>query len=352
MNKVKKLVSLAAAFIVSASIFAGCSSNKPETVTINVYNWGEYIDEDILKDFTAKTGIKVNYETYATNEEMYEKIKSGTTSYDLICPSDYMLERMIKEDLVQKIDYEKLSNYKNIDGSYKNLAYDPQNEYSIPYMWGTIGIIYDKTKITDTIDSWNALWDTKYKDDIFMSDDMRNSIGISLKRLGYSLNSTKPEEIKKAVEELVKQRNAVNAVYIGDQVKDSLRSGEKNIAVIYSGDASVLMEEEADRFEYVIPKEGTNLWFDVWAIPKNTKHVEEAHKFLDFLLDAEVNKKNVEYIGYATPNKATVELLDEEVKNDKSAYPDKEVIDKSEVFVDLGDARKLYNDAWLEVTSK
>ncbi|SKA78036.1 spermidine/putrescine transport system substrate-binding protein [Clostridium sp. USBA 49] len=352
MNKKIKLISLAAAFILSTSLFQGCNTKKNASPTINVFNWGEYIDEEILKDFTAKTGIKVNYETYATNEEMYEKIKAGTTNYDLICPSDYMLERMINEGLVQKIDYSKLSNYKNIDDSYKNLSYDPQNEYSIPYMWGTIGIIYDKTKISDSIDSWNTLWNPKYKDDIFMSDDMRNSIGISLKRLGYSLNSTNPEEIKKATEELIKQRNEVNPVYIGDQVKDSLRSGEKSIAVIYSGDAAVLKQEKPDRFEYVIPKEGTNLWFDVWAIPKNAKHVEETLKFLDYLLDENVNKKNVEYIGYATPNKATLSLLDEKIRNDKSIYPPKEILNKSEVFIDLKDARELYNDAWLEVTSK
>jgi spermidine/putrescine transport system substrate-binding protein len=351
MTKIKKFASLAMAVMVSTAIFAGCGS-KSNKVTINVFNWGEYIDEDILKDFTKETGIKVNYETYATNEEMYEKVKSGTTSYDLIAPSDYMLERMIKEDLVQEIDFSKLPNYKNIDDRYKNLAYDPGNKYSIPYMWGTIGIIYDKTKIKDNIDSWNALWDSKYKNDIFMSDDMRNSIGISLKRLGYSLNSTKEEELKKATEELIKQRNDLNAVYIGDQVKDSLRSGEKNIAVIYSGDASVLKDEKPDRFEYIIPKEGTNLWFDVWAIPKTAKHKEETEKFLNYLLDAKVNKKNVDYIGYATPNKATFELLDAEVKNDKSAYPGKEVLDKSEVFVDLGEARKLYNDAWLKITSR
>lgn len=351
MTRIKKFVSLAIAVMVSTALFAGCGS-EAKKVTINVFNWGEYIDEEILRNFTEETGINVNYETYATNEEMYEKVKSGTTSYDLIAPSDYMLERMIKEDLVQEIDYSKLPNYKNIDDRYKNLAYDPENKYSVPYMWGTIGIIYDKTNIKDNIDSWNALWDSKYKNDIFMSDDMRNSIGISLKRLGYSLNSTKEEELKKATEELIKQRNDLNAIYIGDQVKDTLRSGEKNIAVIYSGDASVLKEEEPDRFEYIIPKEGTNLWFDVWAIPKTAKHKEETEKFLNYLLDAEVNKKNVDYIGYATPNKATYELLDEEVKNDKSAYPDQEVLDKSEVYVDLGEARKLYSDAWLEITSR
>ncbi|WP_163193854.1 ABC transporter substrate-binding protein [Clostridium thermarum] len=351
MTRLKKIVSLAMATMVSTAIFAGCSSDKNQ-VTINVFNWGEYIDEDILEDFTKETGIKVNYETFATNEEMYEKVKAGTTTYDLIVPSDYMLERMIKEDLVQEINFSNLPNFKNIDEKYKNQAHDPENKYSVPYMWGTIGIIYDKTKITDNIDSWNALWDSKYKNDIFMSDDMRNSIGISLKRLGYSLNSTNEEELNKATEELIKQRNDLNAVYIGDQVKDALRSGEKNIAVIYSGDAFVLKEEEPDRFEYVIPKEGTNLWFDVWAIPKTAKHKEEAEKFLNYLLDAEVNKKNVDYIGYATPNKATFEMLDEEVKNDKAAYPDEEILQKSEVYIDLGDFRKLYNDAWLKITSR
>ncbi|WP_139906074.1 ABC transporter substrate-binding protein [Clostridium thermarum] len=351
MTRLKKFVSLAMAAMISTAIFAGCSSDKNQ-VTINVFNWGEYIDEDILEDFTKETGIKVNYETFATNEEMYEKVKAGTTTYDLIVPSDYMLERMIKEDLVQDINFSNLPNFKNIDEKYKNQAHDPENKYSVPYMWGTIGIIYDKTKITDNIDSWNALWDSKYKNDIFMSDDMRNSIGISLKRLGYSLNSTNEDELNKATEELIKQRNDLNAVYIGDQVKDALRSGEKNIAVIYSGDAFVLKEEEPDRFEYVIPKEGTNLWFDVWAIPKTAKHKEEAEKFLNYLLDAEVNKKNVDYIGYATPNKATFEMLDEEVKNDKAAYPDEEILQKSEVYIDLGDFRKLYNDAWLKITSR
>ncbi|HCW03208.1 MAG TPA: spermidine/putrescine ABC transporter substrate-binding protein [Clostridium sp.] len=351
MTRFKKVLSLAIAAMISAAIFTGCAGDKNK-VTINVFNWGEYIDEDILDDFEKETGIRVNYEIYATNEEMYEKIKAGTTSYDLIAPSDYMLERMIKEDLVQEIDFNNLPNFKNIDDSYKNMSYDPENKYSVPYMWGTIGIIYDKTQIKDKIDSWDDLWNSKYKNDIFMSDDMRNSIGISLKRLGYSLNSTNQKELDKATEELIKQRNNLNAVYIGDQVKDTLRNGEKNIAVIYSGDATVLKEEEKGRFEYVIPKEGTNLWFDVWAIPKSAKHKKEAEMFLNYLLDAEVNKKNVDYIGYATPNKATYELLDEEVKNDKSAYPDKEILDKSEVYIDLGDFRKAYNDAWLKVTSR
>ncbi|OPJ59187.1 ABC transporter substrate-binding protein [Clostridium oryzae] len=353
MNRLKKIISLAASLSIFITITSGC--NMPGTSSknkINVFNWGEYIEPSILKDFTNKTGIKVNYQTYATNEEMYEKVKSGTNNYDLICPSDYMLDRMRKERLLQKIDYEKLPNYKNIDDKYKSQSYDKSNEYSVPYMWGTIGILYDKQKIKDKINSWNTLWNPKYKGQIFMSDDMRNSIGISLLRLGYSINSTNAQEIKKAANELMKQRSLVNPVYIGDQVKDSMRSGEKEIAFMYSGDAEVLKNEDSSRFEYVIPKEGTNIWFDNWAIPKNTKNKTAAEKFLNYLLDAKINKKNVDEIGYATPNKATLPLLDSKIRNDKSAYPDKNVLNKCHVFTDLGNARKLYSDAWLNITSK
>jgi spermidine/putrescine transport system substrate-binding protein len=353
MNKFKRFMTLVGVSLILTSGLTGCSlKRKPNGVTINVFNWGEYIDESILKDFTKKTGIKVNYETYATNEEMYQKVKSGTNDYDLICPSEYMTERMIKEGLLKKIDFKQLPNYKNIDTRYKNLSYDPTNSYSIPYMWGTLGIIYDKKQIKDKIDSWNVLWDKKYKNEIFMSDDMRNSLGVTLKKLGYSLNTKKESELMKAAEELIKQRRIVNPIYIGDQVKDCMRNGEKKIAVIYSGDATVLKGEDPSRFEYVVPKEGTNLWFDTWAIPKTAKHVKETEKFINYLLDAKVNKKNVDYIGYATPNKATYEMLPDNVKNDKTAYPTKKVLSKCEVFIDLGDTTKAYSDAWLDVMTE
>lgn len=354
MKNIKKIAALAMTLVISTSIFAGCSTpgKSSSKETLNVFNWGEYIDDSIVKDFTKQTGIKVNYSTFSTNEEMYEKVKSGTNNYDLVCPSDYMVDRMIKENLVQPIDFSKLTNYKNIDDKYKNLSYDPKNEYSVPYMWGTIGIIYDKTQIKDNIDSWNVLWDTKYKDKIFMSDDMRNSLGISLKRLGYSMNSTNSSEIKKATDALIEQKKSINPVYIGDEVKDSLRNGEKPMAVIYSGDAAVLMKENPGKFEYVIPKEGTNKWFDSWVIPKNATNKDAAEKFLNFLLDAKVNKKNVDYIGYGTPNKATFDMLDAKDKNNKASYPDDTSLSNSEVFIDLGDTRKAYSDAWVTVTAK
>lgn len=353
MKITKKIVSISAALIMVVSMFTGCSivpsSSKK---TINVFNWGEYIDEGIIKDFTKKTGIKVNYQTFSTNEEMYQKVKSGTNKYDLICPSDYMVDRMIKENLVQPINFKSLPNYSNIDAKYKDLSFDPQNKYSVPYMWGTIGIIYDKTQIKDKIDSWDVLWNTKYKDKIFMSDDMRNSIGISLKRLGYSMNSTNTDEIAKAANELTKQKESMKPVYIGDEIKDSLRNGEKPMGVIYSGDAAVLMKEKPEKFEYVIPKEGTNLWFDSWVIPKNASNKEGAEKFLNFLLDAKVNKKNVDFIGYGTPNKATYNLLQDSEKNSKASYPDDASLKNAEIFKDLGDTRKLYNDTWVKITAK
>ncbi|KOF57365.1 spermidine/putrescine ABC transporter substrate-binding protein [Clostridium sp. DMHC 10] len=353
MKNIKKIISISAALMIIVSMFTGCSIKPGSTKeTINVFNWGEYIDEGIIKDFTQKTGIKVNYQTFSTNEEMYQKVKSGTNKYDLICPSDYMIDRMIKEDLVQPINFKNLPNYSNIDSKYKNLNYDPKNKYSVPYMWGTIGIIYDKTQIKDKIDSWNILWNTKYKGKIFMSDDMRNSIGVSLKRLGFSVNSTNKEQINKAADELIKQKQNMNPVYIGDEIKDSLRNGEKPIGVIYSGDAAVLMKEKSGKFEYVIPKEGTNLWFDSWVIPKNASNKVAAEKFLNFLLDAKVNKKNVDYIGYGTPNKATYSLLKNEEKNNKASYPDDASLKNSEVFTDLGNTRKFYNDSWVKITAK
>lgn len=353
MKTFKKIMSLTLLSVIVISTLSGCNlpgmSNKP---TINVFNWGEYIDENTLKNFAKETGIKVNYETYSTNEDMYQKVKTGTTVYDLICPSDYMLQRMIKEKLVQKIDYDKISNYKNIDDKYKNQAFDPNDEYSVPYFWGTLGILYDKKKITEPIDSWNVLWDKKYKNQVFMSDDMRNSIGIALKKLGYSFNSKNQNEIQKAADLLISQRNDINPVYVGDQIKDNMRNGEKEIAVMYSGDAEVLTNEKPDQFAYVIPKEGTNIWYDSWAIPANSKNKEAAEKLINYLLDAKVNKKNVDAVGYATPNKATLNLLDDKVKNNKTSYPDKNVFDKGEVFTDLGDARDLYSNAWLKITSK
>ncbi|WP_423236770.1 ABC transporter substrate-binding protein [Clostridium fallax] len=346
--KLKKIFSLAFAGILMTSLFVGCGDSKDKP-TINIFNAGDYIDPTLLKDFERETGVKVNYETFETNEIMYQKLKTDTSSYDLVIPSDYMVEKMIKEDMLEKIDFKNIPNYCNIDDKFKNLAFDPTNEYSVPYMWGTIGILYNKKMVKGPIDSWDVLWDPKYKGQVFMLDAMRDSLGITLKKLGCSLNSTDSKEINEAKDELIKQKPNVLA-YVGDEVKDRMVADEAALAVIYSGDAPVLKERNPD-LEYVIPKEGTNLWFDSMVIPKGAKHKEYAEKFINFMLDPEIAKQNVEYIGYSTPNKAALELLNDDIKNDKNAYPDEGVLKKCEVFKDLGDNIKKYDEAWMEVKS-
>lgn len=338
---------LAIVVLVSTLVFVGKSNST--TKTLNVFNVGDYIDRDLLDKFEQETGIKVNYEEYDTNEIMYQKLKGGNSDYDIVVPSDYMLEKMIKEDMVEKLNFDNLPNYEYIDEDYKGLSYDPNNEYSVPYMWGTVGIIYNTTMVDDPVDSWNILWNPKYTKEIMMFDSIRDTLAISLKRLGYSLNSTNPQEIAKAKDELIKQKPLVKA-YVVDEVKDRMIGGEAALATVWSGDAIYMMEENPD-LAYVVPNEGSNKWFDTMVIPKGSKHKEEAEAFINFLLDPENAKQNVEYIGYSTPNAAAYELLDEETQEDEAAYPPEDILDKCEVFIDLGDKIQLYDDAWLEIKS-
>ncbi len=349
--KFKKLVSLGTVFVLSASLLVGCGSSKKSSEVLNVYNVGDYIEEDLIKKFEDETGIKVVYETYDTNESMYQKVKGGSSNYDVVFPSDYMVEKMIKEDMLQEIDFANIPNYKNIDEQFKNAAYDPSNKYSVPYMWGTFGILYNKTMVDGPVDSWDILWDSKYEGQIQMLDSVRDTMGIALKKLGYSLNSSNPAEIKAAGEELIKQKPLLQA-YVNDDGKDRLLSEEAAMGIVYSGDALTLIEEN-ENLAYAVPKEGTNKWVDAMCIPKTAENKKEAELFINFMLDPENAKVNVDYIGYSTPNKAAFNILDEETKNNPIAYPSKEIIEKSEVFTDLGiDVLKLYDDAWTKIKSE
>lgn len=353
MKKHKKLISLIIATVFSSTLFVSCNkgfeSSSKNSKVINVFNAGDYINPDLIGKFESETGIKVIYNTYDTNEIMYQKVKTSPGSYDLVFPSDYMVEKMIKENMAEKIDFNNIPNYNNIGDDYKNLSYDPTNEYSIPYMWGTIGIIYDADKIKNPIDSWNDLWNPAYKNEIFMFDSIRDTLAIALLKLGYSQNSVNPKEIDEASEELIKQKPLVQS-YVVDEVKDKMINGEAAIATVWSGDAVYIQEEAPDlNLKYVVPKEGSNKWFDTMVIPKNAPNKTGAEEFINFLLDAENAKENVEYIGYATPNLAAYSLLDEETQKDETVYPKKEVLNKCEIFKDLGDKLKLYDDAWLKV---
>ncbi|WP_223377806.1 PotD/PotF family extracellular solute-binding protein [Schnuerera sp. xch1] len=343
-SNMKTLLLMSLVFIIGFSI-TGCN-DKP---TLNVYNWGDYIDTDLITEFEDEFGVSVNYDKFATNEDMYVSIAKGGTSYDVAFPSDYMIERMIEEDLLVKINKDNIPNMKYIDNKFLNLSFDPNNDYSVPYMWGTFGIIYNKAMVDDAVDSWDILWDQKYKGQILMLDSQRDSIGVALKKLGYSMNTENIDELQEAKEELVKQKPLVYA-YVGDEVKELMVGEEAALAVVWSGDA-VTMINENKNLEYVIPKEGTNIWFDNMVIPKNAKNKELAEEFINFLNRPEIAARNTEYIGYSTPNTAAKELLPKEVINDKVAYPSDEELENTEVFLDLKDMLKVYDELWLEIKS-
>ncbi len=323
------------------------SCRGEDKVTINVYNWGDYIDESVITEFEEKYGINVNYEMYDTNESMYQKIKPGGVSYDIAIPSDYMISKMIKEDMLHKIDFNNVPNYKYIDENFKDLEYDPDNEYSVPYMWGTVGILYNKTMINEAVDSWDILWDEKYKKQILMKDSQRETIGLALQRLGYSLNTRAIDELEKAKEELIKQKPLVLA-YVVDEVKDKMISGEAALSVVWAGDAVNMISQNPD-LDYAIPKEGSNFFVDGMVIPKTSKNKKEAEMFINFMCEPEIAFKNTDYIGYSTPHTEAKKMLDDEIANNPVAYPRDEVLKNCEVYRDLGDMVKIYDRIWTEI---
>ncbi len=314
-------------------------------ISINVYNWGEYIpdgsEEDVLNlnaEFTKLTGIKVNYTTYATNEEMYAKIKGGGASYDIVIPSDYMISRMIAEDMLLPLNFENIPNNKYIMEKFLNPEYDPGHIYSVPYTWGTVGLIYDNTAIDpDEVDlDWDILWSEEYKDQILMFDNPRDAFGIAEIMLGYSLNTEEAEELTKAAELLIAQKPVVQA-YVMDEIFDKMGAGEAVLAPYYAGDAAMLTEEY-DHLSFVIPDSGTNLFFDALCIPKGAKQKEAAEMYINYVCEPDVALAVAEYIGYSTPHQAAFEMLDIEVQEDKIAYPDdKFIAEKTEVFCNLSE---------------
>ena len=320
-----------------------------------VYNWGEYIDPDVLDQFEEETGIEVVYEEFETNEIMYPKVAAGAASYDLICPSDYMIAKMIANDMLQPINFDHIPNYKNIDETYieQSKGFDPENKYSIPYCWGTVGILYNTSMIEegDTVDSWEILWDEKYKDNILMQDSVRDAFMVAEKLLGYDINTVDEEELKACADKLIEQKPLVQA-YVIDQVRDKMIGGEAALGVIYSGEAIYTARENED-LEYVIPKEGSNVWIDSWVIPKDAQNVENAEKFLDFLCRGDIAMKNFDYITYSTPNKEARELIeDEDIKNSTVAFPTAEMLENSQVYTYIGeDGDALYAKYWDKVKS-
>ena len=358
-SKIKKIllrrvipVAICAVFLFGGFYYAQESSlvNSKKVV---VYNWGEYLDPEVLTMFEEETGIDVVYEEFETNEILYPKISSGAIAYDVICPSDYMIQRMIKNDLLAEINFDNIPNIKNIGKEYMDQSrqFDPENKYSVPYCWGTVGILYNKTMVDEPVTSWSILWDEKYKDNILMQDSVRDAFGVTLKYLGYSLNSTDLDELTKARDLLIKQKPLVQA-YVIDQVRDKMIGNEAAIGVIYSGEAIYTQKENPD-LEYVVPEEGSNIWIDSWVIPKNAENKENGEKFINFLCRPDIALKNFEYITYSTPNTEARKMIeDESIRNSKIAFPDLSKYDNLETFQYLGtEADQTYGELWNQVKS-
>lgn len=351
----KRSIVLGATLLLAVLTVSGCKKEDPADAansnSLVVYNWGEYIDPDILDQFEEETDISIIYDEFETNEIMYPKVETGAVVYDVICPSDYMIQKMIENDLLEPLDYDKIPNFSNIDPDYLKSAeqFDPGNRYCVPYCWGTVGILYNKTMVHETVDSWDILWDEKYKDEILMQDSVRDAFAVALKRLGYSLNSTDSTELQEAADSLKEQKPLVQA-YVVDQVRDKMIGNEAALGVIYSGEAIYTQRENPD-LEYVIPKEGSNVWIDGWVIPKNAHHKENALKFLDFLCRPDIALKNFEYITYSTPNKAARALIeDDDIRNSTIAFPTGEMLKNCETYTYLGsDMDFEYNELWNEV---
>ena len=352
----KKAISalLLALLIVPAFLFA-CPKAAAETRTINVYNWGQYIADgtdgsiDVNKAFEEATGIKVNYMTYDTNETLYTKLKTGGSTYDVIIPSDYMIGRLIDEGLIQKLDFDNIPNYRYIDEPYKNTAYDPANEYSVPYTWGTVGIIYN-TKYVDPADvgSWDLLWNEKYSGKILMFSNPRDAFAIAQLRLGYSLNTEDENEIRAAADLLVEQKPLVQA-YVMDQIFADMEREEAWIAPYYAGDY-LTMADVNDALAFNVPEEGFNFFIDAMCIPPSCADKEAAEAYINFMCDPEINAQNLEFLGYSTPMSAAKEYMDEEMSSNEIAYPSADILANGSAFLYLDqETNQLMDSLWLNV---
>lgn len=337
--------------LVFASVLSLSSCGKKYVGEVTFQHWGECFDESLIDEFEKKTNIKVNFSTYDSNETLYSKLKMGGMDADLIVPSDYMIDRLRDEGMLEKLDYSNIPNYVNIltTKEYEGIPFEAKNDYYVPYSWGTVGIIYNTKMVNDVVDSWSILWNEKYEKQILMFDNSRDTFGIALKKLGYSYNTTNEKEIENAFEELKKQKPLVQA-YVMDQIFDRLEMSEQAMGVYYAGDYLAMKEENED-LAYCLPKEGTNIFYDGFVIPKGAKNKKEAEMLINFLLEKESAKKNMDMTYYATPNKLLYNELPDEVKNDGVIFPSPEYLKTStEMYKNLPkEILEKYDQLWAEL---
>jgi len=326
---------------------------KGKDITLNVYNWGEYISDgsedsiDVIAEFEELTGINVTYTTYETNEDLYAKLSSSNARYDIIIPSDYMIARMINEDMLEPINFDNIPNISMIDKKYLYTDFDTEGKYSVPFTWGTVGIVYNKKYVSpEDTGSWDLLWNEKYAGTILMFSNSRDAYGIALKRLGYSLNSENPEEIEKATESL-KQQRLVNQAYVMDQIFNKMEGESAYAAPYYAGDCLSMMEVNSD-LDFYYPEEGFNIFIDSVCIPKGSQNKDAAEAFINFLCETEIAVANCEYICYFTPHIKAAEI----VGTDERIYPTDDQLANAESYIALSnDINSLYDSSWIEVRS-
>lgn len=338
--------------VVLTVVFAGCSSGSEK---LYIFAYGDYFDPDIVDMFEDEYGIEVVYEEYAAPEDMYAKATSGANDYDLICASDYIIEKMLQEDLLLPIDFANVPNFANIGDTYKEMSksFDSELQYSVPHFWGTVGILYDRTKVSDEdVQSWSVLFDERFADQIIMPNSERDAMLPALKVLGYDLNTTNTAELDEAANMLIEQKSLVQAYLLDEAARTKVSSGNAAMAVIYNGEAYLAFEEN-ENVAYAVPQEGTNIWMDSWVIPNTCQHKESAEKFLDFMCREDIAAMNFDYIYYSTPNQAVYDSLDADVQSEKAIFPDQSVIDNSSVFKYLGsDTEKYYTDLWFKIKTQ
>ena len=365
----RKIAVLSVLFLcLTFTFFVACGKGEADTAeqgdqadaqgdnVVTVYNAGEYIDPEVPKLFEEETGIKVIYDTFETNEEMYPGIQAGGVVYDVVCPSDYMIEKMMQNHLLQEVDFNNVPNIKEIGKQYMEMCeqFDPGNKYVVPYTTGTVGILYNKRMLDELgvpyPTKWADLWNPKLKGEILMQDSVRDAFMVALKMEGHSMNTVSDAELDEALQDLIKQKPLVQA-YVVDQVRDKMIGEEAAVGVIYSGEILYVQDELEGtdvEIDYAIPEEGTNVWFDGWVIPYNAKHKENAEKWMNFLCRPDIAAKNFEYITYPTPNTGALALLDKSYTENKAVFPDMEkLLEKGEVYTYLGEENEAkYNNRW------
>ena len=360
-KKLKKTLALILGLTLTAGLLSGCVGTRETTTdtegdssaetsggVVNVYNWGEYIDESVLTDFEEATGIKVNYQMYDSNETMYSKVAAGGAEYDVVIPSDYMIARMIEEDMLEPLNFDNIPNFADIDPELKNPEYDPENLYSVPYMWGLMGVIYNTTMVDEAdLGSWDLLWNEKYSGKILMFGNSRDAFGIAEYLLGYDVNTTDDGELQAAAQKLKEQKPLVQQ-YVMDEIFDLMENEEAWIAPYYAGDF-LTMAEENENLAFYHPSQGFNLFIDAMCTPSCCQNKEAAETFINFLCKPEIAGGNMDYLGYGTPETAAKEFMDPEVVASEVAYPSEETLSKGTSFLFLpASVNQRMEELWLQ----